>query len=71
MTLKDAQQNHTYIVEEVTGNEKVRDFLFTLGCYEDCEITVITRLSGNFIVNIKDGRYAIDESIASNVVLYD
>ena len=71
MTLRDAQQNSTYIVEEVTGTDKIKNFLFTLGCYEDCEITVITRLSGNIIVNIKDGRYAIDDNIAKNILLYD
>ena len=71
MTLKDAGQGQTYIVDEVIGSDKIKDFLFTLGCYEDCEITVITRLSGNIIVNIKDGRYAIDNSIAENVILFD
>lgn len=71
MTLKEALVNCTYIVESVSGADKAKDFLFTLGCYDDCEITVISKLGGNIIINIKDGRYAIDENIASNIILYD
>ena len=71
MTLAQAEVNNTYLVMDVTGSEKIKSFLFTLGCYEDCDITLISKLGDNLIVNIKDGRYAIDQKIAKSIVLYD
>lgn len=71
MILSKAQTGITYKVKEVLGNEKVKKFLFTLGCYEGEEITLISKLAGNFIVNMKDSRYAIDEAIANSIELED
>lgn len=64
MLLSKAKVGQTFNIKNVTGKEKVRKFLFTLGCSEGEEITLISKLAGNYIVNIKDSRYAIDEKMA-------
>ena len=50
---------------------KVKKFLFTLGCFKGEEITLISKLAGNYIVIIKDSRYALDENMAKYIELED
>lgn len=69
MLLSKARIGHTASIKEVNGKEKTKKFLFTLGCYEGEEITLISKLAGNFVINVKDGRYAIDEGMAKSIVL--
>jgi len=68
--LTKGKLNTTYIIEAVkTNQEDMRDFLFTLGCYPGEEITIISKLAGNCIVNIKDARYSIDEKLANSILV--
>lgn len=69
MPLNKIKPGDKGIIEEVRGSEKVRNFLQTLGCSKGEEITLISVLAGNFIINIKDSRYAIDSSIAKAIQL--
>lgn len=69
MQLSKAAIGQTFKIERVEGKEKVKKFLFTLGCFEGEEITLISKLAGNYIVNIKDSRYALDESMAKSIIL--
>lgn len=70
MTLEDAQIGEEYIVKEiVTDDEELDAFLFTLGCYSGEPITVVSRLKGGCVVSIKDGRYNIDNELASAIVV--
>lgn len=69
MLLLKAKVGHTFNIERVEGKEKVKKFLFTLGCFEGEEITLISKLAGNYVVNIKDSRYALDESMAKSIVI--
>ncbi len=69
MVLSKAQIGETFNVKSVECKEKIKKFLFTLGCFEGEEITLISKLAGNYIVNIKDSRYAIDENMAKCIVL--
>ena len=71
MLLSKAKMGETFMVKQVEGKEKVKKFLFTLGCFEGEEITLISKLAGNYIVIIKDSRYAIDESMAKVIVVED
>jgi ferrous iron transport protein A len=67
MSLSKAKIGQTFSVKKVEGKEKTIKFLFTLGCYEGEEITLISKLAGNYVVNIKDSRYAIDEAMAKSI----
>ncbi len=64
MTLSKAKIGQTFTIQSVEGKEKIKKFLFTLGCFEGEEITLISKLAGTFVINIKDSRYAIDEGMA-------
>lgn len=64
LVLSEGKVSSNYKVIQVDGKEKDRKFLFTLGCYEGQDITLISMLAGNYVINIKDSRYAIDQSLA-------
>jgi len=68
MNLTDANLGEEYIVKDVvTGDEELNAFLFSLGCYEGEPITVVSRRKGSCVVAIKDGRYNIDNDLASAI----
>jgi ferrous iron transport protein A len=69
MLLAKAGVGQTFNVKRVEGKEKIVNYLFTLGCFEGEEITLISKLAGNYIVNIKDSRYALDEAMARAIML--
>jgi len=67
MVLSKARIGKPMSVKAINGKEKTKKFLFSLGCYEGEQITLISKLAGNFVINIKDSRYAIDEKIAKSI----
>ncbi len=72
MTLKEAIEGKEYIIKDiVTDDEELDAFLFSLGCYSDEPITVISHLKGGCVVSIKDSRYNIDNQLAEAIVVYD
>jgi len=62
---------HTpYVVQGVhTKDKEMKDFLFTLGCYEGEEITVISVLADNYVVHVKGARYSIDQDLARAILI--
>ena len=70
MNLTHAQEGMEYIIREiVTDDEEMDAFLFSLGCYSGEPITVISHLKGGCVVSIKDGRYTIDNQLASAILI--
>ncbi|GEM_PF-90969 len=68
--LTHAEINREYVIKEIRTNDKeLKDFLFTLGCYEGETITVISVLADNYIVAVKDARYSIDKGLAETVII--
>ena len=56
-------------VVKVTGKDETRQFLENLGFVKGSEVTVVSEISGNMIVNVKDTRVAIDRSMANRIVV--
>ena len=69
MPLSKARAGQKRRITKIEGDTKVKKFLFSLGCFEGEEITVISILAGNYIVNIKDARYAMDKKMAKAIQL--
>ena len=68
MDLTTAQIGKEYIVRSIETNDGELDaFLFSLGCYSGEPITVISRRRSGCVVSIKDGRYNIDNQLASAI----
>ncbi len=71
MLLTKASVGHQGKVVKIDGSEKIKKFLFSLGCYEGQEITLVSILAGNYVINIKDSRYAIDKKMAKRIEITD
>ena len=70
MTLLEAQLGKEYLISRIdTDDEELDAFLFSLGCYSGEPITVVSRRRGGCTVSIKDGRYNIDNQLASAIIL--
>lgn len=69
LDLTDAKVGQTVTVKAIEGKEKVKKFLISLGCFEGEQITLISILAGNYIINIKDSRYALEKKIAKTILI--
>ncbi|MDD6102859.1 MAG: FeoA family protein [Clostridiales bacterium] len=68
MNLSDAKIGEEYIVKDVVAeDEELKSFLFSLGCYSEEPITVISHIKGGCVVSIKDARYNIDTDLAKAI----
>ena len=57
------------IIKKVGGKEETRRFLENLGFVAGTEVTVISAIGGNVIVNIKDSRVAINQDMARHIMV--
>ena len=64
MPLTMASIGETNTIRKVGGNEETKRFLENLGFVAGAEITVVSAIGGNVIVNIKDSRVAINQDMA-------
>ena len=70
MNLLEADVGKTYTIKEInTDDDEMTAFLFRLGCYSGEPVTLISKKKKNCVVAIKDGRYSLDNLLASAVML--
>ncbi len=71
MDLTSANISQEYIIKDVNteGDEDLKSFLFSLGCYSGEPITVVSHMKGGMVVSIKDGRYNIDNELAKSILI--
>ena len=70
MDLTKAEEGKEYIIKDiVTDDEELNAFLFSLGCYSGEPITVISHRKSGCVVSVKDGRYNIDNELASAILI--
>ena len=69
MPLTMATMGEVNKIVKVGGNEETRRFLENLGFVAGTEITVVSSIGGNLIVNVKDSRIAVNEDMARHLVI--
>lgn len=69
MPLSMINEGATGTVARVGGKEETRKFLENLGFVPGVSVTVISRLGGNMIVNVKDSRIAIGNDMANKIMV--
>ena len=57
------------VIRKITGKDDVRQHLAELGFVAGQEVTVVSSLNGNLIINVKGSRIALDETMARRVML--
>lgn len=56
-------------VVSIRGKDEVKRRLHDLGFVEGSEVTVVSHLGGNLIVNVKDTRVALDRAMANRIMV--
>jgi len=57
------------VIRRITGRDQVRRHLAELGFVADSTVTVLNRLAGNLILQVKDSRVALDSTLASRIMI--
>ena len=68
MPLTMAQPGETVVIRKITGKDEVRQHLAELGFVVDGEVTVVSELGGNLILQVKDSRIALDRAMANRIM---
>ena len=69
MPLGMAGVGETNIIRKITGRDEVRQHLAELGFVVDSDVTVVSEMAGNLIVQVKDSRIALDRSMANRIMI--
>lgn len=69
MPLTMADIGEICVITCVSGNEETKRFLGNLGFVSGTEVTVLSKMSGNVIVNIKDSRIAVNAEMARHIMI--
>ncbi|WP_315068308.1 FeoA family protein [uncultured Clostridium sp.] len=56
-------------IKRITGNDETKRFLNSLGFVVGETIKIISELGGNFIINVKESRVALDKGMASRIIV--
>ena len=59
----------TFTIQRIVVSEETRRFLSNLGFVQGAEVTVLSAIGGNVIVNIKDSRVAINKDMARHIMV--
>ena len=69
MPLTLATAGEENIIKKVGGNPETRKCLENLGFVAGGTVTVISEISGNVIVNVKESRVAVSKEMASKIMV--
>ncbi len=69
MPLIFADPGSDLIIKKIGGNSQVRTHLENLGFVVGGSVKVISSISGNLIVNVKESRVAISKEMASKIMV--
>ena len=69
MPLTMANPGECYTFRKVGGKEETRRFLENLGFVVGGNVTVVSEIDGNLIVNVKDSRVAVGKDMAAKILI--
>ena len=69
MPLTVAKTGETVTIRKITGKDEVRQHLAELGFVVDSDVTVVSEIAGNLILQVKDSRIALDRTMANRIMI--
>lgn len=69
MPLSMAQEGEENVIKKVGGKDETKKFLENLGFVTGGKVTVMSRINGNLIVNVKESRVAIGRDMANKIMV--
>ena len=69
MPLTMAKTGEKVTIRKITGKDEVRQHLAELGFVVDSDVTVVSEIAGNLILQVKDSRIALDRTMANRIMI--
>lgn len=69
MPLSLAEVGEANLIQRIGGTPEVKKHLGNLGFVVGGTVTVVNRLGGNLIVNVKEARVAISEEMSRKIMI--
>ena len=69
MPLSMVSDGEDFLIKKIMGKEEVRRFLENLGFVAGTQVSVISKISGNVIVQVKESRVAISKEMAQKIMI--
>ena len=69
MPLSLAPNGKKMYIKKISGSDKTKHHLGSLGFLPGSEVTVVSSNAGNLIVSIKDTRIALDNTLANKIII--
>ena len=69
MPLSMAKVGETVTIQKITGKDQIRQHLAELGFVVESDVTVVSELGGNLILQVKDSRVALDRTMANRIMI--
>ena len=69
MPLALSQTGDTVVIREIKAHDDVRQHLIELGFITGDKVTVVSKLAGNLILQVKDSRIALNRGTASHILV--
>ena len=69
MPLSMVGDGEEFLIKKISGKEEVRRFLENLGLVAGAQVSLVSKISGNVIVQVKDSRVAISREMAQKIIV--
>ena len=69
MPLTMARPGETVTIRKNTGKDEVGRHLAERGFVVDSDVTVVSEIGGNLILQVKDSRVALDKTMANRIMI--
>ena len=69
MPLTMAKGGEPNTIKRIGGREETKKFLENLGFVTGGVVTVVSEISGNMILNVKDSRVALGKDMANKIMI--
>ncbi len=69
MPITMAKPGETRTIRKITGKDEVRRHLAELGFVVDSDVTVVSEIAGNLILQVKNSRIALDKTMANRILV--
>ena len=69
MPLSLSTTGRVVTIKDIKGKDETRRFLESLGFVVGGNVSVVSEIDGNLIVNVKESRVAISKSMANRIMV--
>lgn len=71
MTLSMTPRGSKVSILKIKGKDDTKRFLANLGFVEGEKVSVVSEIDGNMIINVKDARIALSQSMTNRIIVME